>query len=138
MAPALVGAQIDDSNSKYKKVHWYIVLASNKRTVADSFQLSLITEKAKYTYKSETPITLQQSTGSPIQMYGTLTFINNADADTLWDSLKTIVLPTQIVYAKLDLSSNAHHWSNDRVPPDIILDQIILGDVNQLAILGIN
>lgn len=71
-------------------------------------------------------------------MYGTLTFINNADAQTFWNKLSTTVKSTDIIYAKLDLTSNSHHWSDARVQPDIILNQIILGDENQLAILGVN
>lgn len=65
-------------------------------------------------------------------MWGTLTFLTNADANTFWAKLQTIVVSNQVIYAKFDLTQNAHHWSDNRVPPDIITDQIILGDVNAI------
>lgn len=98
----------------------------------------MITEKAKYTYKSETPITELQRVGHPVEMYGTLTFINETDAQAFWDKLLATIKGSDVIYAKMDLTSNSHHWSDDRVQPDIILDQIIIGDEKQLAALGIN
>lgn len=129
---------MDDSNLKYQKIHWYIVLQNSKGSIADTYQFALISEKAKYTYKSETPLIEIQQTGKPIQMYGTLTFINDLDAQTFWNKLTTTTKASDVIYAKLDLTSNSHHWSDDRVEPDIILNQIILGSDSQFAILGIN
>lgn len=111
---------------------------NSKGSIADAYQFAIITEKAKYTYKSTTPILEIQRTGKPVEMYGSLTFINNADAVLFYNQLSSVVKVGDIIYGKIDRLSNSHHWSDDRVEPDIILDEIVLGDVKQLAILGIN
>lgn len=70
-------------------------------------------------------------------MYGTLTFTNNADAQSFYNTMISTVKGADVIYAKLDRTLNSHHWSDDRVEPDIILSQTILGDEKQLAILGV-
>jgi len=132
-----VGAAADDF-LKYQKVHWYIVYPESKTLTSDALQTILQSAKTLYTYKSQDPITQQKQTGKPIQMYGTLTFIESTDAQAYYTKIITTVKGADVIYAKIDLTSNSHHWSNDRVQPDIILGQTILGDENQLAILGIN
>ena len=129
---------MDDSNIKYQRVDWYIVLLNTKGVIADSYQFALVTEESKYVYKSTvTPIEIQQS-GKPIRMYGSLTFINDNDSIIFYNALISLVKSSDIIYAQLDRTSNSHHWSDDRVQPDIMLQKTVLGDANQLAILGIN
>jgi hypothetical protein len=105
---------------------------------SDALQTILVNDEKLYQYKSKTIITQQKESGKPIQMYGTLTFIESTDAQTYYTKIITTVKSADVIYAKIDLTSNSHHWSDDRVQPDIILGQTILGDENQLALLGIN
>ena len=138
ITPSLVGAQIDDSNLKYQKVHWYIVYPISKTLTSDALQTVLVNDKKLYEFKSEDPITQEKIINEPIQMFGTLTFIESTDAQAYYTKIITTVKGADVIYAKIDLTSNSHHWSDDRVQPDIILGQTILGDEKQLAILGIN
>ena len=70
-------------------------------------------------------------------MYGTLTFTNTVDAQAYYTKIITTIKGADVIYAKIDLTLNSHHWSDERVQPDVILGQTILGDEKQLAILGI-
>ena len=64
-------------------------------------------------------------------MFGSFTFLNDADATIFMDFLKSKNI-NGVLYAKIDMTINNHHWSDDRVQPAIILDQIILGDANAI------
>ena len=64
-------------------------------------------------------------------MFGSFTFLDDADAVTFMNFLHSKNL-NAVLYAKIDMTINNHHWSDDRVQPAIILDQIILGDSNAL------
>jgi len=128
ITPSLVGAQIDDSNLKYQKVHWYIVYPVSKTLTSDALQTVLVNDKKLYEFKSEDPMTQQKEINQPVQIYGTLTFIESTDAQAYYTKIITTVKGADVLYAKIDLTSNSHHWSDDRVQPDIILGQTILGD----------
>ena len=128
ITPSLVGAQIDDSKIKYQKVHWYIVYPVSKTLTSDSLQTVLINDEKLYDYKSQDPITQVKTINEPVQMFGTLTFIESTDAQAYYTKIITTVKGADVLYAKIDLTSNSHHWSDDRVQPDIILGQTILGD----------
>ena len=138
ITPSLVGAQIDDSKIKYQKVHWYIVYPVSKTLTSNALQTVLINDEKLYDYKSQEPIRQVKEINRPIEMSGGLTFIESTDAQTYYTKIITTVKGVDVIYAKIDLTSNSHHWSDDRVQPDIILGQTILGDEKQLAILGIN
>jgi hypothetical protein len=127
-----VGAQIDDSRIKYQKVHWYIVYPETKTLTSDALQTVLVNDKKLYEFKSEDPITQDKRIDEPIQMFGTLTFIESTDAQAYYTKIITTVKGADVIYAKIDLTSNSHHWSDDRVQPDIILGQTILGDSNAI------
>jgi len=127
-----VGAQIDDSRIKYQKVHWYIVYPETKTLTSDALQTVLVNDKKLYEFKSEDPITQDKRIDEPIQMFGTLTFIESTDAQAYYTKIITTVKGADVLYAKIDLTSNSHHWSDDRVQPDIILGQTILGDSNAI------
>jgi len=64
-------------------------------------------------------------------MFGSFTFLNDADAQTFMDFLKSKNI-NGVLYAQIDMTINNHHWSDDRVQPAIFLDQIILGDANAI------
>jgi len=132
ITPSLVGAQIDDSKIKYQKVHWYIVYPVSKTLTSDALQTVLVNDQKLYEFKSEDPITQQKEINQPIQMYGTLTFTDSTDAQAYYTKIITTVKGADVIYAKIDLTLNSHHWSNDRVQPDIILGQTILGDSNAI------
>ena len=136
ITPSLVGAQIDDSKIKYQKVHWYIVYPVSKTLTSDALQTVLVNDKKLYEFKSEDPITQDKRIDEPIQMFGTLTFIESTDAQAYYTKIITTVKGADVIYAKIDLTSNSHHWSDDRVQPDIILGQTILGDVNAISSLN--
>lgn len=86
-----------------------------------------------YEYKSQDAITQQKADLTrPIEMYGTLTFIESTDAQAYYTKLITTVKGADVIYAKIDLTSNSHHWSDDRVQPDVILGQTILGDADAI------
>ena len=127
-----MGAQIDDSRIKYQKVHWYIVYPETKTLTSDALQTVLVNDKKLYEFKSEDPITQDKRIDEPIQMFGTLTFIESTDAQAYYTKIITTVKGADVIYAKIDLTSNSHHWSDDRVQPDIILGQTILGDSNAI------
>ena len=94
-------------------------------------QALLITEKAKYLYKSTDPIIeIKADSSKPIQMSGTLTFLDSVQAQGYYTKLVTTLKSADVLYAKIDLTLNSHHWSDDRVQPDVILGQTILGDAN--------
>ena len=135
ITPSLVGAQIDDSKIKYQKVHWYIVYPVSKTLTSDVLQTVLINDKKLYEFKSEDPITQQKEINQSVQMFGTLTFIESTDAQAYYTKIISTVKGADVLYAKIDLTSNSHHWSNDRILPDSILGQTILGDERQVAIL---
>ena len=128
ITPSLVGAQIDDSKIKYQKVHWYIVYPVSKTLTSDALQTVLINDEKLYDYKSQDPIIQDKRVDEAIQMFGTLTFIESTDAQAYYTKIITTVKGADVLYAKIDLTSNSHHWSDDRVQPDIILGQTILGD----------
>jgi len=65
-------------------------------------------------------------------MFGSFTFLNDSDAITFMNFLKSKNI-NGVLYAKIDMTINNHHWSDDRVQPDIILDQIILGNPNAIS-----
>ena len=132
ITPSLVGAQIDDSKIKYQKVHWYIVYPISKTLTSDALQTVLVNDKKLYEFKSEDPITQEKRIDEPVQMFGTLTFIESTDAQAYYTKIITTVKGADVIYAKIDLTSNSHHWSDDRVQPDIILGQTILGDSNAI------
>ena len=123
-----MGAQIDDSNLKYQKVHWYIVYPVSKTLTSDALQTVLVNDEKLYEYKSQDPIIQDKRVNEPLQMFGTLTFIESTDAQAYYTKIITTVKGADVLYAKIDLTSNSHHWSDDRVQPDIILGQTILGD----------
>ena len=95
-------------------------------------QTVLVNDKKLYEFKSEDPITQDKRVDEPVQMYGTLTFIESTDAQAYYTKIITTVKGADVIYAKIDLTSNSHHWSDDRVQPDIILGQTILGDSNAI------
>ena len=128
ITPSLVGAQIDDSKIKYQKVHWYIVYPVSKTLTSNALQTVLINDEKLYDYKSQDLITQVKTINEPVQMFGTLTFIESTDAQAYYTKIITTVKGADVIYAKIDLTSNSHHWSDDRVQPDIILGQTILGD----------
>ena len=131
----MVGAQIDDSNIKYYKAHWYIVYPTAKEIETDILQTLLTSEKAKYELKSEDPI-IQEKT-NVVQLSGTLTFKNQHDGLLYYSKMLSSITFNDVIYAKFDLTNNTHHWSDDRVLPDEILAQLIQGDTSQFEILGI-
>ena len=132
ITPSLVGAQIDDSKIKYQKVHWYIVYPVSKTLTSNALQTVLINDEKLYDYKSQDLITQVKTINEPVQMFGTLTFIESTDAQAYYTKIITTVKGADVIYAKIDLTLNSHHWSDDRVQPDIILGQTILGDVNAI------
>ena len=127
-----MGAQIDDSNLKYQKVHWYIVYPVSKTLTSDALQTVLVNDEKLYEYKSQDPIIQDKRVNEPLQMFGTLTFIESTDAQAYYTKIITTVKGADVLYAKIDLTSNSHHWSDDRVQPDIILGKTILGDINAI------
>lgn len=93
----------------------------------------MLSEKSRYEYKSEDQIIQsKEDLSRPIEMSGTLTFITSTDAQAYYTKIITTVKGADVIYAKIDLTSNSHHWSDDRVEPDIILGQTILGDPNAI------
>ena len=128
ITPSLVGAQIDDSKLKYQKVHWYIVYPVSKTLTSDALQTVLVNDKKLYEFKSEDPITQQKVIDRPIEMFGTLTFIESTDAQAYYTKIITTVKDTDVIYAKIYLLDNSHHWLNDKIRPDTILGQTTLGE----------
>ena len=138
ITPTLVGAQIDDSRIKYQRVDWYIVYPISKTLTSDALQTVLVNDEKLYDYKSKEPIRQVKEIDRPVEMTGGLTFIKSTDALTYYTKIITTIKGADVIYARIYLLDNSHHWSDDRVQPDIILGQTILGDEKQLAILGIN
>ena len=91
-------------------------------------QTVLVNDEKLYEYKSQDHIIQDKRVNEPLQMFGTLTFIESTDAQAYYTKIITTVKGADVLYAKIDLTSNSHHWSDDRVQPDIILGQTILGD----------
>ena len=69
-------------------------------------------------------------------MSGTLTFIDSVEAQAYYTKIITTIKGADVLYAKIDLTLNSHHWTDDAVEPDIILGQTILGDANAISFLG--
>ena len=127
----MVGAQIDDSKIKYKRVDWYIVYPQSKSLTSDQLQTILVNDQKLYQYKSQEPIRQEKTDLTrPIEMNGGLTFIDSNDALSYYTKIITTLRASDVIYAKIDYLDNSHHWSNDKVQPDSILGQTILGDVN--------
>ena len=124
-----MGAQIDDSQISYNRIDYYIIFPLNRVVTANALHTAISQEEIKYNYKNLILPTISSTTA--IQMFGSFTFLNNADAVTFMNFLHTKNL-NGVIYAKIDMTINNHHWADDRVQPDIIIDQIILGDSNAI------
>ena len=66
-------------------------------------------------------------------MSGTLTFLDSVEAQGYYTKIITTIKGADVLYAKIDLTLNSHHWTNDKIQPDQILGQTILGDSNALS-----
>ncbi len=64
------------------------------------------------------------------------TFINPTGASGFYvgkvNTFTTLDNANRIHFAQIDLLSNNHHWEDDRIQPDIILAQTILGDPDEI------
>ena len=69
-------------------------------------------------------------------MSGTLTFIDSVEAQAYYTKIITTVKGADVLYAKIDLTLNSHHWTDDTVEPDTIVGQTILGNENAISFLG--
>ena len=135
ITPSLVGAQIDDSKIKYQRVQWFIVYPESKTLTSDSLQSVLVNDQKLYDYKSQEKLQQIKPQNGQIFQIGSLTFIEPTDALEYYTKIITIVKGGDVIFAKIYLLDNTHHWSNDRILPDSILGQTILGDERQVAIL---
>ena len=68
-------------------------------------------------------------------MSGTLTFLDTVEAQGYYTKIVTTLKSVDVIYAKIDLTLNSHHWANNRVQADQVLGQTILGDVNAISII---
>jgi len=125
----LIGAQVDDSNISYNRIDYYIVFPLNRIATANALHTAISQEEVKYEYKNLVLPSIKTTT--VITMFGSFTFLDNSNAATFMDFLKSKNI-NGVLYAQIDMTINNHHWSDDRVQPDIILDQIILGDANAI------
>src|SRR3990167_6569269 len=121
ITPCLICAQFDDSKIKYQRVQWFIVYPESKTSTSDSLQSILINDQNLYDYKSQEELQQIKPQKGQIYQIGSLTFIESTDALEYYTKIITIAKGGDVIFAKIYLLDNSHHWSNDRILPDSIL-----------------
>lgn len=123
-------AQLDDSNTKYQRVEWIAYYPEARNSMSDQLQSILISERERYEFKSENPIIQDKRIGDLTLMYGSLTFRKSIDAQWYYLNIITTMRASDVVYAKVQLLDNSHHWTDNKIEPDDILGQTIYGEPN--------